>query len=735
MLRPTGLAHRNYVPGFIVSIFVVFALLVMLLPGGAFDGIAQAQPSPSASGPRIQFLNPSGTTVDSATSGPGREVSAKNDKSNTTYHLVAWVTQLPSTPTVEFKLQSGNTETTIGTGTLRGSDTFDIAWNLAALADGDYTVKAILYSSGIEISRDEEAVKINNAEAATNMVTDLPIEENTGETVEIVYPTIAGPWGAFRKPGTTTSYVGVVDVTASEGTSEVRAYYTTSAPGTEPAWTRCSSPAAGEAVADTINGVRCTLAEGASPTSVTAIAAAAGDADQAFPDDCHPHAPNADPCGEGEDSGDAHRTTGYIQTPTSLVVAPTTQRRDDKTPGTAGNQYDCSTVITATVVDQSARKVAGANVDVHAAGPTDNLYFDDSDSVDSTPHQPPNSGGHTAENSVDCESTDASKALISTAGEGQGDHEVAGEGDIKHIEAAATGTDDAGEFKFRLYNRSETLTGATQFTAFYDRDDDDRYCSAEPAGHGSIGWGADAGTPSGLPSETATCPEPTATTTGSPTGSPTTSPTRSTTGSPTASPTPGTARTVTLAASDAKVVAGDQVKLNGQVLSSDSTCEDGEFIRIRRRVHGTDTFVDFSSATTDAQGSYEKMITANVSADYLAVATAHDSCAEGTSQSVTVLAKVKVSISVNDFKPLKGTKVVFKGRVLPKHAGTRVTLQRKKGGRWVKVAKVKLNGKSRYRFEIDANWTKDRRFRVKWAEADSDHESGLSQVVKVVTHN
>jgi hypothetical protein len=333
---------------------------------------------------------------------------------------------------------------------------------------------------------------------------------------------------------------------------------------------------------------------------------------------------------------------------------------------------------------------------------------------------------------VNCEDAAGQKALNSTATEAQGEHEVAGEGDLKHIESDAAGTEDSGSFRFRLYNRSDTITGTTQFTAFFDRDDDDRFCSAEPSGNGSIGWASDPAAPSGLPSETATCPEPMATPTSSPSPSPT--PTRTATASPTPTSTVGASRTVTLSASEANVDAGDQVTLNGQVFSSNASCEDTEFVRIRRRVHGTDAFADFSSTTTNADGFYELEITANSSADYMAVAPAHDSCAEGTSQAVTVLAKVKVSISVRDFSPERGAAVVFKGRVTPNHSGTKVVLQRKKGGRWVKVARDALNGKSRYRIEIDADWKRARRFRVKWAEADSDHESGISQVVKVTTH-
>src|SRR5688572_19332051 len=203
----------------LLAMFVVFGLVVFFVPTSPLgDRQAQAQSSPSPSGPRIQFLNPSGATANSETSGPGREVSAKQD-ANTSYHLVAWVGSMPSNPSVEFKYSTAATgapDTLITSGTLRGSDTYDASWNLGSLTDGTYYVKAFLYSNGAEVSRDTEQVVVNNQPSNTNDL-GVPEDEDTGETVEISYPAQAGSWGAFRKSGTNDPYAGVVRVTASTG--------------------------------------------------------------------------------------------------------------------------------------------------------------------------------------------------------------------------------------------------------------------------------------------------------------------------------------------------------------------------------------------------------------------------------------------------------------------------------------------------------------------------------------
>lgn len=512
----------------VLAIFAAFTVVVMTLNGGGLGGgLAFAQTTPAPTGPSIQFINPSGET---GAEGPGTEVSGQSDGVNATYHLVAWTRQLPANPTAEFKYQSGsNPEITIGTASLRGSDTYDLNWNVSAVTDGTYTLKAILYSSGQEVARDEQTIQMNdNSEDAQVSTT-----EDQGATVEMTYPANAGSFGMYRKPGTNDAYSGVIDVSFSTDTTSIRAYYSTSSPGSEPEWTSCGTETDSEAA----DGVRCTLAANTSPTSVTAVAVAADNEEET---QIVPPEP-----GNASDSGDAHRLTGYVQTPTTLSASPTTQTQSDSDATTTGHQFPCSSVITATLVDQNSRPVAGANIDVHAAGPTDNLFFDDTDASDdnTSSHQPPNDNHGQVEGTVNCESSANPRPFNNTSGNGQAEHEIAGEGDPKHIESAMAGTNDDGQFRFQLYNFSTTITGGTQFTAYYDRNDDDLYCSSEPAGSGSIGWGTAAPTPSGLEADNTVCPEPTATPSASatPTPTPTPTPSQSSTASPepSSSPTPG----------------------------------------------------------------------------------------------------------------------------------------------------------------------------------------------------
>ena len=706
----------------LIASFVAFAVAVFALPEAPF-GTAQAQtasPTPASTGARIQFLNPSGTT---GSSGPGREVSAKNDGTDSQYHLVAWVGSMPSNPTVEFKYQSGNDpEITIGQGTLRGTDTFDAFWSLGTLADGTYSVKAILFSNGVEVNRDSETVEVNNttAEPAAGNPGGLKTTEDQGQTVEIVYPPNASGMGFFRQPGTGTPFAGSIDVTLSTGGTgiEGRAYFTTTPPGNEPQWTSCSGA---ETAANAADGIRCTLPAGTTPESVTAVSVAAEDDDQRVA--ANPPNPT-----NGPDSGDAHRSPGYTQSPSTVTLSPATQRKDDADPA-AGNQYDCAEV-TATLVDQFGRKVVGANMDVHAAGPTDNLFYDSTAGSPARTHpsKAPDRAHGATESTVNCEATANPRPFVTDSL--QAEHEVSGEGDIKHVESAAQGTNDGGQFKFALYNLSTTITGVTQFATWYDGNDDDLRCESEPTGNGSIGWSADPAGPTGFPAENTVCPEPTST--ASPTASASAS--RSATGSPSPSRSPSGSRTVTLITSQAQVTFGTPVTLSGQVFSSIDSCEDGEFIRIRRRVHGQTEFGDLTSTTTDASGAFSLEITPTANADYQAVATAHDNCQEASSSAVSVLVKVTITGRANDATPERGTRVVIKGKVSPNHSGTRVVLQRRKGGRWVKVDGEKLNSRSVYNFAFSAGWRRSRTFRVKWPSLDSDHEANQTSGIKVTTH-
>lgn len=719
-------------------LMILAGLLVMIMalqglasvkPGG-FEANAATTPSPTPTGTAIQLLNPSKKT--------SNELSDKDDGSATdknTYHLVAWTHLAPSGAGVQFKYDPAGVdpEITIGNGTQVGTDTWELHWDIpdsvadaGAQAPGPTprtsptsgVLKAILFnSSGSEVARDEEDVSINNKDRPTSDSNNFLIE-NQAETVELSYPTNGGQMGFYGAQDGT--YTGIVEVTYSNEAATVQAFYTVDPPGTDPNFVPCSTKEPVGTNAQVSNepgtaedGLRCTLASGDRPSQVTAIAAVVFDKSDE---------PIGQTQGEDKDSSDAHRVVAYEQDPSSVVITPSSDTED------VNKCTDPS--FRAVVTDASGQQVAGANIDVHAQGPTDNLHFDDSSGAKSSTHQPPDGGTHAKESGVDCESTSAQPVFVADV---QGDHENLTVPDIKHIEstiatsAAKTGgTDDSGSFTFALLSRD---VGGTQITAFVDEDFNDRHCSEEAAGHASIGWGSAAPSPTGTAAEDTSCPKPTPGQTTTPTSSPTGTATTSPTSSPTSTG-PSTNRTVTMAVDRAKVPAGRTVTFSGQILSQDQSCVDNEFVEIRRRVHGTTTSAPFETTATNSEGRFELRTRVKKSATYVAVAPAHDNCRASSSGEVSVLVKVVIQIAASDQTPQRGDRFRLKSSVRPQHDGTTLILQRKKGRRWVTVDKDKLNSRSIASFTVVANFDR-RTFRTKWRSQDDEHETNTSPTVTI----
>ena len=413
--------------------------------------------APASADPTITLLNPSRYSGATSTLRISTKADANGD---TSYHLVAWVGQVPTNPLVEFEIGAtpgipgqpdpGTTLATV-TATKIGTDTFEGFLSTTSVPDGQYFLRAILYSgftgpgTGNEVARDEEPVTIQGTQATAS------------NTVEMGYPVNGGPFG-FWKAGTRAG-IGVVTGSVSAGTNQVRVLYTTTAPGNAPEWTACGY---GPVEADNSFRVRCTLAEATSPASVKAIAAVANQTP--------PPAPAA---ASADATGDAHRVVPYLQNPSAVAFDP---------PSSSVDQNKC-TQVALTVTDQSGIPVAGLNVDVHATGPDDQLRFATSQTTsginDHDPFQAPDAAHSGNEATAKCQAT---------APDGrQGDHNVPGASDLKHIESApAGGTDDSGRFVFFLISGTK---GGTQITGWGDENDDDNVNSGEASGSAQLGWG------------------------------------------------------------------------------------------------------------------------------------------------------------------------------------------------------------------------------------------------------
>ena len=604
-MSPTKATNRRTTARVVLAIVTSAMVLLVLFGSGSVVSFAQQaqQTTPSGTPPcrgaQIEWLNPSGSTNPSTGSGgPGTEMSNKQESAGSAgsatngYHLVAWVSGAPDNATVEFKYQSGSDPdvTITNSATKVGTDTYEFYWDLAgapeqsasgaATSGSTVTLKAILYGSTggtpQECDRDTQTATVNNAD---NQGTPPdPRLEAQGETVEIMYPTNAGPWGAYKS-------VGIIDVRYSGGATYLTGAYTLSAPGTEPSWKSCgSSEATGPATGRTNQEIKCTLASGDTPEKVTAVAVIANDTDTSF----------GSPQAQFNDSGDAHRVAGYTQVPTTVATSTTSNQVAAESSGF----FKCSPVITALVTDQLGRKVSGANVDVHAQGPTDDLFFDDSGD-NSSAHQAPDKAHAQKEKAVNCEDTAVPPGF--GADNTQGDHDLPGN-DIKHIEST-TGTGDDGTFKFQLNNRS-TTAGTTTILVFADNDDNDQFCSSEPSAVTSIGWG---GAPSqgSAPTEPEACPSPTGTaTTSSPSPTPSSPSPTNTSASPTptnTSPSP-TPTPDTFTHPTTLTINYDGNSFDGSAKSSNAECRDGRRIVLKKKRPGRDKKV--GSDTTNPQGRY-----------------------------------------------------------------------------------------------------------------------------------
>lgn len=400
--------------------------------------IAVSLPAPSALGaPSIEFLNPS------AYSTPPPTISDVTDRDGFV-HLVAWAQEPPASSLVEFEIEATGENPSTFTADRVTDDTWEAFAPLPdSYTDGpSYTLRARLYS-GVPGNADE----VDNAEMTVE-VDQSEVPPPPGDAVEMSHPDNGGVLGFFRPAGKRPN--ALVTYQASVDTGQVRALYTLSQPGEAPVWETCGRSVPSDEGSGT---VRCTLGEGHAPEDVRAVAAVSNKTSP-------PSAPNP----ELDSSGDAHRVSPYLQEATNVQLL----MGDQPSAGT------CS-FLRATVTDQFGRPMAGANVDVHAQGPTDGLRFASS-AGQTSPFRAPNTGHGSREDAKRCSDN-------SNVGK-QGDHNSRAGADAKHIESAK-GTTNGGEF---LYGLRSPAVGDTQVRVWVDLNNDDEFDGADISRRGKLTW-------------------------------------------------------------------------------------------------------------------------------------------------------------------------------------------------------------------------------------------------------
>jgi hypothetical protein len=608
-----------------IRIVVALALLASVL--------SVAQPASAQATGNIEFLNPSSFAAGTDTGIVVSDMVAQNpDAGDESYRLSAWVSGAPQAPAVEFELltRQGVSLEVIDEVELVGTDTYEADWDIPdTLPDGPYTIRATLASGVLGIDNVDQPIVI----------------QRFADTVDITYPDTrsgSGQYGMFVPLGTAaTGDAPVVEkpplgnienrtsgVAPGQGAGRVRAFYTISSPGTVPEWIACGTEGASASFpfSGSDNGLRCTLRGLDDLQVVTAVALLANNTNQN-----QPFNPTLN------QAGDATRVEPYAQVPTKIDV-------------TAGqvatvDSGECH-VVTVELTDQLSREIVGANMDVHAWGPNDRLKFG-TGLVDDYSALAPDEGSHASEDGMDCYSGDENNPEVGT----QGEHQVIGGPDLKHVESDGPGTNDEGVWGFQAFIPADSETAeryTTRWELWLDEANDgstannDVFDATELCRSGMIGWGA---APSNAPITGASpkCAEQPPT---EPCGStatqtqpcPTTSPTPSV--SPTPDPTtPPEGGSISIDASRRKIDRSRRVRFSGEIDSSPG-CSEGRRVVLRSRRPGK-AFRDRAAITTGTDGSWSVRKKVRRTTEWQVVAPETDGCRAIASNVV----KVKVSRS------------------------------------------------------------------------------------------
>lgn len=514
------------------------------------------------------------------------------------YRLSAWVSGQPEGSTVFFTVRQSALEFEIESNEETPGGSWIAEWSIPPeLLDGPATISAFLIQG--------ESVLASTSRQVTIM--------RTQDNIDLTWPRTGERFGTYAPLATEMpaegaaerkAPVGVVDAlwTNSPQITYVRAFYTTSLPGEDPKWEICGTETVGSTAAG--NGVRCTVAPD-DREAITAVAAVSNDS----PDEYD---------ARFNGSGDAIPfAENYIATPTSLGLGRAVFQKVGREP--TSQKFFCSDNQEVRLTDQIGRAVPGANVDVHAAGPSDGLAFHTFTVL--TVNQPPDRGDHTLETAFDCTGQSAALPPANANPAQQGEHQRFGLPDRKHIETRSGGTNDLGIFTFRLHSNAQ---GETRYTAWVDEFDDgclandDRFTVGELAVSGTIGWATDAG-PAEFPLGESVIPC-------SPDGGPLPDP------SPTE---PSGSRTINLWTGAGRVTSGDRIGLKGRIKAEDGGCASLQHVKLKVRRPGG-TFRAADETVSGQDGRYRFRVTVRGDRDYRTIAIPRGFCEKVRSRLVRI---------------------------------------------------------------------------------------------------
>lgn len=170
---------------------------------------------------------------------------------------------------------------------------------------------------------------------------------------------------------------------------------------------------------------------------------------------------------------------------------------------------------------------------------------------------------------------------------------------------------------------------------------------------------------------------------------------------------------------------GQSTMLTGRLTDEDGIVLPGEKLCLDSRRAGATAWSPVTTLTTSSQGYAIHHHQPRNTRHYRWVFTGANGLSGSSSPTLTVPVRPKVTATLSNADVRRNTAVTARGRVVPPHAGQRVTLQRYANGAWTRLKRTTLSADSRYRFTYTPTSAGRKKLRVR-KPADADHASGRS---------
>ena len=374
---------------------LVASLLIGLVPG-----IVPTAAARETKTPQVHFLNPSpaydpGSDPTGSSATPA--ISDRSDGVDGLYRLVAWGADGPTGARVVAALNVGGEESSIGEmeRSKELGDTWELLWDIPdELPAGPATlIVKLLHPNGPVITRDEVNVRLRHQPSGSAVTTNPGPDQGVG----ITWPKLGGTLGFYRKSG--GAWTTILDGVTSEGTQQLRAFYSVSSPGAAPEYVFCATLDTQPQVEPYSFQLGCELQGETTPKQVTAVGFVA--------EGTYEDGGQTQGVGLTQESADVVRARGVAQLPRDMTISV------DPIGRALVNQ--CAGLLVS-VTDGLGRPVQGANVDVHLKGPEGSGFATGTQTSGS---KAPDRGKHEVAPTTNCTGNAAGEQGVHPAPEGE----------------------------------------------------------------------------------------------------------------------------------------------------------------------------------------------------------------------------------------------------------------------------------------------------------------------------